>query len=163
MGHIVEADNTNQIEENTGLRMFVGDFVHAMDKKKRLTIPSDWRLQVGEPNSLFIMPDFDMPCLLVYPAIEMAHKLDKIRRSAMSDKKAMRFASMLGSSSDIVSWDSQGRIRISDKLLRFANLTEEVRMVGALDKIQLWNPDVYTAPDDVDQESLAEAGSHVNF
>ena len=163
MGRIVEGDNSILVGEMGGLRMFVGDFLHSLDPKRRLTIPAVWRSQAGEPKSLFVMPDFHSRCLNVFPASEMAMKLEKLRSHSMADKKAMEFARALGSASDLVSWDGQGRIRIQDKLLRFANLTDQIRMIGALNKFQIWNPADYKEPDEIDQVGLAEAGSYVNF
>jgi DNA-binding transcriptional regulator/RsmH inhibitor MraZ len=93
----------------------------------------------------------------------MARKLEKLRRHSMADRKAMEFARTLGSSSDLVSWDSQGRIRIKDKLLKFAGITDKVQMIGSLDKFQLWNPDLRDDSDDVDQAKLVEAGIYVDF
>ena len=156
-------ENTILENEIRGLRLFVGEYVHSLDAKKRLTIPSEWRAQVGEPKSLFVMPDFHARCLNVYPAAEMTHKLEKIRRHSMTDRKAMEFAGVLGAASDVVSWDSQGRIRIKDKLLGFAGLTDQVVLVGALDKFRLWSPDGRPEAEDVDQERLKQAGRYVDF
>jgi MraZ protein len=149
--------------EMSGLGVFVGDFTHTLDPKKRLTIPSVWRAQVGEPMSLFVLPDFYHKCLNVFPASVMREKLEKIRRHSMSDKRAMEFARVLGAASDLVPWDNQGRIRIKDKLLEFAGLSERVALVGALDKFQLWDPEKRPDSGEIDQESLAEAGKYVNF
>lgn len=143
--------------------MFVSEFMHSLDPKKRLTIPAVWRAQVGDPQSLFVMPDFHEKCLNVFPAAEMSRKLEKLRRHSMADRKAMEFARVLGSSSDLVSWDSQGRIRIKDKLLAFAQITDKVQMIGALDKFQLWNPELREASEEVDQVKLVEAGLYVDF
>ena len=99
----------------------------------------------------------------MFPASEMARKLDRIRRHSMADRKAMEFARTLGSSAGLVSWDSQGRIRIKDKLLNFAGIDDQVQMVGALDKFQLWNPELRVDSGDVDQGKLVEAGLYVDF
>jgi MraZ protein len=149
--------------EVKGIPMFVGEFVHSLDPKKRLTIPSVWRAQVGSPRSLYVLPDFHQKCLNVFPAAEMVHKLEKLRRYSMADRKAMHFASVLGAASDLVPWDSQGRIRIKDKLLSFAGLVDQVVLVGALDKFQLWNPDDRADTGMIDQGNLAEAGLYVDF
>lgn len=162
-GQIMDKENTILENEVKGLRMFVGDFMHSLDPKKRLTIPSVWRAQVGTPRSLYVLPDFHERCLNVFPAAEMVHKLEKMRKYSMADKKAMEFAGVLGSASDLVPWDSQGRIRIKDKLLRFAGLTDKIVMIGALDKFQLWSPDNRPDSGDIDQESLATAGRYVDF
>lgn len=147
----------------SGIGMFVGDFTHSLDPKKRLTIPAVWRAQVGQPESLFVLPDFHEKCLNVFPAAEMSRKLERIRRHSMADRKAMEFARTLGASADLVSWDSQGRIRIKDKLLDFAGITGQVQMIGALDKFQLWSPELRGDSVDVDQEKLVEAGLYVDF
>lgn len=149
--------------EVRGLGIFVGTYAHSLDPKKRLTIPSEWRAQAGNPRSLYVLPDFHQKCLNVYPATQMVHKLEKLRRHSMSDKKAMEFAGILGASSDVVSWDTQGRIRIKDRLLAFAGISDQVILVGALDKFQVWSPHAQPDLERVDQEKLKEAGRYVDF
>ena len=158
-------DNSDTLLENeiSGVGVFVGEFIHSLDSKKRLTIPSVWRVQVGTPKSLYVLPDFHSRCLNVFPAGEMARKLEKLRRQSMTDRKAMEFASVLGAASDLVPWDSQGRIRIKDKLLNFAGIKDEVVLIGALDKFQLWNPKDRPDIGEIDQKSLTEAGLYVDF
>jgi len=142
--------------------MFVGEFRHALDPKKRLTIPSAWRALVAGPKSLYVLPDFHARCLNILPAEAMTRKLEKIRRHSMSDRKAMEFARRLGAVSELVPWDVQGRIRIKDKLLAFAGLKDQVVMIGALDRIELWSPEQQPVME-IDQEGLAEAGRYVDF
>ncbi|MFC1499361.1 division/cell wall cluster transcriptional repressor MraZ [Verrucomicrobiota bacterium] len=149
--------------EVTGLGVFVGEFVHSLDIKKRFTIPSVWRAQAGTPKSLYILPDFYHKCLNVFPAGEMGRKLEKLRRQSMTDQKAMDFASVLGAASDLVPWDTQGRIRIKDKLLNFANIKDRVVLVGALDKFQLWTPEARPETGEIDQKALIEAGRYIDF
>ena len=158
-------DNSDTLSENEigGVGVFVGEFTHSLDSKKRLTIPSVWRIQVGTPKSLYILPDFHRKCLNVFPAAEMARKLEKLRRQSMTDKKAMDFASELGAASDLVPWDSQGRIRINDKLLNFAGINDDVVLTGALDKFRLWNPKDRPNVGEIDQKSLTEAGIYMDF
>lgn len=162
-GEVVDQDNTELVEAIGGIGMFVGEFQHSLDPKKRLTIPSVWRVQVGDPKSLFVLPDFHERCLNVLPAAEMARKLEKIRRHSLADRKVMEFTRTLGAAADLVSWDTQGRVRIKDKLLLFAGITEQVLMVGAMDKFQLWNPDFRKDSGEVDQGRLVEAGLYVDF
>jgi MraZ protein len=163
VGNRVDKDSTILAGAIGGIGMFVGEFSHSLDPKKRLTIPAVWRAQVGTPESLFVLPDFHEKCLNVFPAAEMALKLEKMRRHSMADRKAMEFARTLGASSDLVSWDSQGRIRIKDKLLNFAGITDQVQMVGAMDKFQLWSPELRVESPEVDQAKLVEAGLYVGF
>jgi DNA-binding transcriptional regulator/RsmH inhibitor MraZ len=64
---------------------------------------------------------------------------------------------MIGASSEKLAFDIQGRIRICDRLLRFANLTTTVAMVGAVRMIKLWDPAALAPEAEVDQASLREA------
>lgn len=162
-GEVLSQDNSSLIEMIGGIGMFVGDFLHALDPKKRLTIPSEWRAQVGEPKNLFVLPDFHERCLNVLPAAEMAQKLERIRRHSMSDRKAMEFTRTLGAASDLVSWDTQGRVRIKDKLLEFAGITDQVKMIGAMNRFQLWSPSNLPDSSEIDQVRLGEIGSYVDF
>ena len=50
---------------------------------------------------------------------------------------------LIGANSEQLMLDVQGRIRISDKLLQFANLTTTVVMAGSVRMAKLWNPEAY--------------------
>lgn len=143
--------------------VFVSSFTHSLDPKKRLTIPSEWRLQVGEPSGLYVLPDIHHKCLMVFPASEMMHRIKSMRQHGVADKKARFFARVLASQSDLVNWDSQGRIRVKDELLAFAELTEKVVMLGAFDRFELWNPELFKKAGAMDGDSLRDAAQYVGF
>lgn len=144
---------------------FASNFLHSLDPKKRLTIPAVWREQVGEPKSLYVLPGLsDETCLYVYPAREMARRLEKFRKISITDKKARTFARVLGSNSDLIAWDSQGRIRVRDELLEHAGIKTHVKLIGAWDRFELWSPEewqkVYGS---VDKASMDEVIKYVEF
>lgn len=147
----------------SGGGLFVGEFTHALDPKKRLTIPSVWRALVGAPPSLYVLPDLHHRCLNVFPMRSMVQKLEKIRSISLGDKKGREFARILGEASDLVAWDSQGRIRIKDKLLDFGGLGDRVVMIGAFDRFELWSPDHRGEAGAFDQPSLEEAATYIGF
>jgi len=159
----VDKTNTVQEKEIRGQGAFVGNFTHSLDPKKRLTIPSEWRAQVWSPKSLYVLPDVHHKCLCVFPAEEMVRRLEKMRQHSIADTKARHFARVLASQSDLVSWDSQGRIRIKDELLNFAGLVDQVVLVGAFDRFELWNPDHWSNVGGMDGGNLEEAARYVGF
>jgi MraZ protein len=165
-GHIVEQEDTVLEKEIAGLGTFVSSFVHSLDPKRRLTIPSEWRAQVGSPRSLYVLPDVNLKCLRVFPSGEMTRILNKMRQHSIADAKARQFARILGSQSDLVSWDTQGRIRIKDALLNFAGITDQVEMVGTFDTFEIWNPKTLKESGGigkVNQEDLRDAARYVGF
>ena len=156
-------DKTTQEAVPSGIALFVGSYQHSLDPKKRLTIPSVWRSLMGEPKSLYVLPDFKERCLNLIPSAEMAHKLDQLRRYSLSNARAQAFLGKLGASSDLLTWDVQGRIRISDRLLSFAGVKEVVLLEGAFNKFRLWAAELRESTDEVDQAALAEAAEYVDF
>ena len=56
--------------------------------------------------------------------------------------------------SELLPFDGQGRIRVSDKLLQVANLTTTVAMVGSVRMIKVYNPSLLGPEDEVDIDEL---------
>lgn len=143
---------------------FNGDFTHSLDAKKRLTIPSIWREQVGEPNQFFVMPRGDHKYLALFRVDEMSERLSTLRRRSLADPKARQMARTLGNLSEVVTWDSHGRVRIKDKLLEYAGLSGEVYMTGALNCIELWSPDRWNeAVGQVDPAAVEDLIREIEF
>jgi len=142
---------------------FVSTYTHALDSKKRLTIPSDWREIAGVPRRLLVLPGVDVKCLCVYPAREMTRRLEKLRELSIADERGRQFARTLASRSDLVAWDSQGRIRIKDELLDYAGLINQVELTGALDHFELWSPENLKLTNPMEPKALADAIRSVGF
>ncbi len=144
---------------------FVSSYLHALDPKKRLTIPSEWRDQVGAPPSLYVLPGLnDDQCLYVFPAREISQRLEKLRNVGIGDKKARAFTRIFASRSDLIpAWDAQGRIRIKDDLLEYASLADQVRMIGAFDHFQLWNPERWASASHLDATTMEEAVRYIGL
>ena len=162
-GQIMDSGNIFLEKEVQGQGIFVGTFTHSLDPKRRLTIPSGWRAQVGDPRNLYVLPHVHDCCLSVIPASLMRERIAKMRQLSIADKKARQFARVLASQSDLVAWDSQGRIRISDSLLNGAQLTDKVVLVGAFDSFELWSPDNFDKSVVMDKASLQEAAEYVGL
>ena len=121
--------------------MFADSFEHILDEKRRVTIPIEWRKIVGDPARIFVMPDADEPCLCVYPARNARRIQDKVKAMLMGDRHGRRHARTLGSRSEWLSWDGQGRVRIKDELLQYAGITNAAVLVGVIEYFELWSPE----------------------
>ena len=155
---------SSQQPEITGLDGFVGSYQHTLDGKKRLTIPADWREMVGVPRRLFILPGINVKCLCVYPARDMAPRLETLRKVSIVDEKAKQFARTLAVRADLSSWDVQGRIRIKDELLEYASVEKQVVLVGAFSSFEIWNPDEWNKNSgSMDDSGLTEAARYAGL
>ena len=102
-------------------------------------------------------------CLCVFPLSEMSRRLASIGHHSIADRKARQFARLLASRSDLVDWDSQGRIRINDDLLGHAHIKDRVMLVGNFRFFELWSPDELKKSGVMDQKDVTEAVRHVGF
>lgn len=144
--------------------VFVNTYVHYLDEKRRLTIPAVWRELVGVPRRLFVLQGVTDPCLCVYPARELIRRMERLRNLSIADEQGRQFARTLASRAELVSWDSQGRIRIKDELLEYAGLVDEVVMAGTFDGFELWSPARWKEKTgSLDIARISEAARYVGF
>ncbi len=144
-----------QAAETAQSGVLLGRHDYALDPKKRFTIPSEWRFAFG--SVAYVMPDRKEKCLNLYPKAEMDVFLDHLRQKALLDPALNKVFAMIGAVSQQLTLDTQGRIRICDKLLQFANLTTTVAMVGSVRMVKLYAPDVLGPEDTVDVAALDAA------
>jgi MraZ protein len=160
----VQITGKNEVSMGALIGLFTGTYTHSLDPKKRLTIPSEWRDQAGEPNGLYVLPDLEGRRFLnVFPAREMSQRLQSIRNLSIADVKGRQFARLLGSQSQLAPWDAAGRIRINDGLLDHARLAGDVLLVGVFDHFELWNPEQWKAEGSKGSADLGEAARYVGF
>ena len=158
-------EGKQSVAESTGAGKsgFVGRYDHALDPKKRFTIPREWRNLMGNPEFVYVMPDPVDRCVNIIPMVEWESRMEELRKKALYDQALKPVLQKIGANSEMPALDVQGRIRISDKLLQFANLTTTVAMLGAVRTIQLWDPSALPPADEVDQASLREALALAGF
>lgn len=116
--------------------MFIGEYTHTIDQKKRLAVPSRFRKALGE--GVVITKGFDK-CLFLYPAKEwraLAHKLSKLPIAQAGTRAFARL--MLAGAMD-VRLDRLGRILIPDYLKKYAGLKKSVVIAGLYDRLEIWD------------------------
>jgi len=163
-GYVVERDDMSVDMQIADVGIFVSNYTHTLDSKKRLIIPSEWREMAGDPKRLFVLPGIKRKCLCVYPAREMTRRLEKLRTLSSADDNSRQLVRMLAYRSDWVPWDSQGRIRIKDHLLEYAELADQVTLRGTFYGFELWRPETLeqiVAAEDIDR--LEEAAKLAGF
>ena len=161
MSKVGKQSIAESIQADSGV--LVGRSDHALDPKKRLTIPSEWRVVMGNPEYVYVMPDRKERCLNLIPKAEMEARLGKLREKALFDPALNRALQVIGANSEQLVLDVQGRIRICDKLLQFANLTTTVAMVGSVRMIKLWDPAALAPEETVEQDALDAALDATEF
>ena|SRR3989344_1202096 len=121
--------------------MLIGEYVHILDPKKRLSLPSKFRKELG--RKIVVTRGLDN-CLFVYSLKEwqkISQKLGELSIGAADTRGFNRF--MLSGAVE-VDVDSVGRILIPDFLKAFANLKSKVILAGIHSRVEIWDERVWS-------------------
>ncbi len=125
--------------------MFIGSFKYSIDSKGRIAIPAKLRRAVSpEANDTFVMTRGTAKCIDVYP-LDIWNDLFNSKLSALSpfDSTQTAFVRLLMNRAAMDTLDSQSRLLIPKNLIEYAEIDKEVFILGALKKIEIWNPEIY--------------------
>ncbi len=89
--------------------MFIGEYTHTIDTKKRLALPVKFRKELG--NKIIITRGFEN-CLIIYPQKEWQIMSDKLGKLPTSQLEARGFARIMLAGAMEVTLDKLGRILI---------------------------------------------------
>lgn len=120
---------------------FVGQFQHTLDAKGRLILPARFRGEFERGGHL--SPNTE-GCIALWTPGEFTRQseehLERSRLGGARERQQMRY--WAANSSD-VEFDKQGRFALPASIRDYGRLIGEVLIVGAIDHIELWNPEVY--------------------
>jgi len=128
---------------------FLDNFNHKLDTKNRVSIPASYRQWTNEEQAGFVMSIGVEKCIIIYPAQkwnEFENNLTSKLRKTNPDHRI--FLRRFTSNTSKVKCDKQGRISIPNKFLDFAQIKDNVKIVGVGDTFELWNPENYDRIDD---------------
>jgi MraZ protein len=120
---------------------FVGQFQHSLDAKGRLILPARFRSEFERGGHL--SPNTE-GCVALWTPGEFARqteeRLAQSRRGGAQDRQQARY--WAANSSD-VEFDRQGRFALPAVIREYGSLHDDVLIVGALDHVELWDPQRY--------------------
>ena len=116
--------------------MLIGEYKHTLDPKKRLSLPSKWRKELG--STLVVTRGLDN-CLFVYPLLEWEKITAKIGELPLGQADTRSFNRFFLSGATEVEVDSVGRILVPDYLKEFGKLESSVVLAGIHNRIEIWD------------------------
>ncbi len=123
---------------------FKGSYMYSVDDKGRVSLPAKLRKYVSpEAGDTFVVTRGFEKCLFVYPIDEWNKLESNLRNLSSYDPQHRRFIRAILELAQESQIDSQARISIPPELREYASIQNEVRIIGTLDKIELWNPKIY--------------------
>ena len=118
--------------------MFLGHYEHNIDEKGRITIPAEFREELGD--SVVITQGYDGN-LQALP-LELYELLaERIRGISILDPNSRRLRRIFFSYAKKIEFDKAGRVLLPAFLRDTANLKETAILVGNGEYFELWSPE----------------------
>lgn len=141
---------------------FKGSFNYTVDSKGRINIPAKMRKNLApEANNSFVITRGFESCIFVYPNDEWIKREAEIGKLQQTDPKHRYFTRMLLQYATDAELDGQYRIVLPKELVQYAKIENEVFILGAFDRIEVWNPEEYKKYLDGQQEDYLTVASKV--
>ncbi len=136
--------------------MFIGEYQHILDGKKRVAIPSKFRVKFRK--GAVITRGLDK-CLFVYPKLEWEAIAEKLGTMPVGERKTRSFVRLMLAGAVDVELDSQGRVLVPEYLKKYAKLSRKVIIAGLFNRIEIWDEkawDAYKRSAEKNQDKIAE-------
>ena len=125
--------------------MFLSTYENKLDKKGRVSVPASFRsylTNIGY-NGIVCFPSFNNQLIEAWPQDRIEKISNAIDTLNPFEDKKDYFATSILSESINLQFDSEGRILITDKLLKHAKIKNSMLFVGQGKTFQIWEPAIF--------------------
>ena len=122
--------------------MFLSTFENRLDKKGRVSVPASFRSYLSNVgyNGIICYPSFNNRSIEAWPQDRIEKISNTIDTLNPFEEKKDYFATSILSESINLQFDSEGRILLTKKLLKHANIKSSMIFVGLGKTFQIWEP-----------------------
>jgi len=142
--------------------MFYGEYEHTIDRKGRLIIPAKFRqaLKAHDVTSLFLTRGLD-GCLFLFPESEWRTAEARFKQIPFTKSEGRKFNRLFFSGADEVAVDRLGRLLVPRTLKEFAEIKQDVVIVGVSTRMEVWAKDKWHAFYESSRQSFEEVAERV--
>ncbi len=136
--------------------MFIGEYEHSLDEKKRVSLPKAFRGALGKK---VVMTRGLDNCLFVYSRSAWEKVAAKLQDLSFAQADTRGFNRFILSGAAEVEIDSAGRVLIPDHQKDFAGLKRNIVFAGVSDRVEIWDKErwnTYKSRIEKQADALAE-------
>jgi MraZ protein len=122
--------------------MFIGEYEHTLDEKKRVTLPKAFKTELGKK---MVMTRGLDNCLFVFSTVSWKKIADRLQDISFTQADSRGFNRFLLSGAVEVEADAAGRVLIPDHQKLFAGLKRNVVFTGVSDRVEIWDAAAWKA------------------
>lgn len=119
--------------------MFRGSSIVNLDEKNRLAIPKKFREKLLENSTSLVLTAHPEKCLILYNISEWIPIEKKLMSLSSFDPKISSLQRLLVGYAEELAQDKVGRILISQSLMQFAEIQEQVIIIGQGSHFEIWD------------------------
>lgn len=144
--------------KKVGMQMFMGEYHHNIDEKGRIVIPTKFRECLEDQ---FIIAKGLEKCLYIYSMKDWQNLVEKLNTLPFTKKDARTFMRGFFSGATVCEFDRQGRTSITSPLVAYAGLQKECVIIGANDRMELWDKDAWEQFLSSNEEQLSDLAENL--
>ena len=136
--------------------MFIGEYQHILDPKKRVAMPAKFRAKFKK--GAVVTRGLDSS-LFVYPKSEWDEIAQKLGSMPVGESATRSFVRLMLAGAVEAQLDSQGRILIPEYLKKYAKLEKKVVIAGLFNRLEIWDEkewEKYKSNAEKNQDEIAE-------
>ncbi|HEY0573637.1 MAG TPA: division/cell wall cluster transcriptional repressor MraZ [Pseudonocardia sp.] len=138
--------------------MFLGTHTPRLDDKGRLTLPAKYRDELR--GGMMITKGQDR-CLYVFPRPVFEELARKVAEAPFTNEAVRAYQRYLFAGTDEQNPDSQGRIPITTELRRYAGLSKDCVVIGAVTRLEIWDAAAWQSYQEQHEDDYAQAQEEV--
>ena len=125
--------------------MFLSTYENKLDKKGRVSVPASFRGHISNLgyNGIICFPSFNIQSIEAWPQDRIEKISNAIDALDPFEEKKDYFATSILSESINLQFDSEGRISLTEKLLKHAKIKNSMLFVGQGKTFQIWGPTTF--------------------
>ncbi len=136
--------------------MFLGEYLHTIDSKNRISVPSRFRKELG--RVVVVTRGLDN-CLYMYARKAWEKEASTYAAEVNGNAARRGLARLFLAGSSEVEIDKSGRVLIPEHLKSFASISENAVIAGVADRVEIWEEGAwkkYTAEIERDAAAFSE-------
>ena len=125
--------------------MFLSTYENKLDKKGRVSVPASFRSYLSNLgyNGIICYPSFNNQSIEAWPQDRIEKISNTIDSLSPFEEKRDFFATSILSESTNLQFDSEGRVLLTQKLLKHAKIKNSMVFVGQGKTFQIWEPTIF--------------------
>ena len=138
--------------------MFLGTYTPRLDEKGRFFLPAKFRDELAEG---LVIAKGQEHCLAIYTPQGFQQEAAKAMTGPSTLRGIRDFQRMYASGASEETPDKQGRLTVPPMLRQYAGLDKEIAVIGAFNRIEVWDLAAWEAYQAAQEEEFAQLDGEI--